>query len=138
MEIAPGVSIDEASLAFQASRSSGPGGQNVNKVSTRMTVLFDINACLSLSPEQKSRIFARLRSRISTEGVLQVSCQDYRSQAANRQAVLERLADLLRRALAKAPIRKATSVPYRARAKRLDTKARRGSIKKLRSDRHFE
>jgi ribosome-associated protein len=138
IEIAKGAEIDERSLVFHASRSSGPGGQNVNKVSTRMTVSFDVSACLTLSDEQKSRILHRLKNRISSEGHLQVSCQDYRSQPANRQAAVERLIDLIRAALAKNLPRKPTKTPYRAKAKRLETKARRSATKRLRSSPNAE
>jgi ribosome-associated protein len=133
LEIAKGVHIDEAALVFHASRSSGPGGQNVNKVSTRVTVQFDVRSCPTLTDEQKARIFARLKSRITSEGVLQVTCQDYRSQPANRRAAAERLVELLSGALFQLPPRKPTRTPYRARARRLEAKARRSSVKKLRS-----
>jgi ribosome-associated protein len=132
-EIIKGVHIDEGSLGFQASRSSGPGGQNVNKVNTRITVIFDVKACPSLSDDQKARILARLRSRATTEGIIQVTSQSHRSQAANRNAAIERLFELLRETLTPRPRRKPTAVPYRAKQKRLEKKAKRGSLKKLRA-----
>jgi len=133
IDIARGVAIDENELVFQSSRSSGPGGQNVNKVSSRVTVLFDVNSCRSLSSEQKSRILRRLHSRATKDGVIHVSSQVHRSQAANRQAAIERLAELLSGALRRPAPRKPTAVPQRCRIKRLENKARRGRLKKLRS-----
>jgi ribosome-associated protein len=132
-EIIKGIHIDEGSLGFQASRSSGPGGQNVNKVNTRITVIFDVKACPSLSDEQKSRILARLRSRATAQGIIHVTSQSHRSQAANRNAAVERLFELLRVALTPRPRRKPTTVPYRAKQRRLEKKAKRGSLKKLRT-----
>lgn len=132
IEIAKGTMIDEGILIFQASRSSGPGGQNVNKVSSRISVFFDINSCPTLSAQQKDRIRVRLKNRINSDGVLIVNCQDYRSQPANRQAALQRLVELLRGALVQMPARKRTKTPYRAKAERLESKARRSATKKLR------
>ena len=133
IELAKGVRIGENELHFQASRSGGPGGQNVNKVNTRITILFDVSSCMHLSREDKSRILNRLRNRATAEGIIHVTCQDYRSQAANRQAAIRRLTELLRGALARHPVRKPTSVPRSARLRRLENKAKRSSLKKLRS-----
>ena len=82
------IQADELSVVF--SRSSGPGGQNVNKVSTRATVLFDVALSPSLTDEQKRKIRERLATRVSGEGVLRVSSQRERSQSANRAAARER------------------------------------------------
>ncbi|HSV26745.1 MAG TPA: alternative ribosome rescue aminoacyl-tRNA hydrolase ArfB [Sedimentisphaerales bacterium] len=133
IEIAAGVHISEDELVFEASRSSGPGGQNVNKVSSRITVLFDIASSPSLSDAQKALVSRRLGNRITTGGVLRVTSQQYRSQLANRQAAVERLAELLRVALVQRPPRKATVVPRSAKLGRLRAKAYRSRLKKLRS-----
>ena len=132
-EIIKGIHIDEGSLGFQASRSSGPGGQNVNKVNTRITVIFNVKACPSFSDDQKSRILGRLRSRATADGMIRVTSQSHRSQAANRNAAIERLFELLRGALTLRPSRKPTAVPYRAKQRRLEKKAKHGSLKKLRT-----
>ena len=71
--IVPGVKIPETELEFVASRSGGPGGQNVNKVSSRVTLRFDLDGSTSLNPEQKIRVRAKLSQRINKDGVLQVS-----------------------------------------------------------------
>lgn len=133
IELAAGVHISESELVFEASRSGGPGGQNVNKVSSRITVLFDLANSPSLSDEQKSLIARRLGNRITAGGIIRVTSQQYRSQLANRQAAVERLAKLLSAALIRPVPRKATSVPRSAKLRRLRQKARRGNLKKLRA-----
>src|SRR4029450_13061242 len=97
--IMTGVEIPEAELEFVASRSGGPGGQNVNKVSSRVTLRFDLERTTALSAEQRSRMRARLASRINKDGVLQVTSQVTRSQDLNREDAVARFAELLRAAL---------------------------------------
>ena len=128
-----GISIRDDELRFTASRSSGPGGQNVNKVNSRVTLRFDVANSLSLSAVQKKRVLARLTSRVSGEGVLRVVSQGSRSQAANRIVAVERLVGLLRRALEPARERKETGVPQAARRRRLETKRHRAGIKEDRA-----
>ncbi|MGB9498466.1 MAG: alternative ribosome rescue aminoacyl-tRNA hydrolase ArfB [Dissulfuribacterales bacterium] len=123
------VFIREDELMFTASRSSGPGGQHVNKVSTRMTLLFNVAASPSLSDEQKQRICSRLSTRVSKKGVLRIISQRHRSQAANRDATVERFVELLKGALTELPPREKTTVPKRARQRRLDEK-KQHSLKK--------
>ena len=103
--------ISEGDIVYRFSRSSGPGGQNVNKVSTRVTLLFDIDHSRNLSAEQKQRLFDRLSSRISDEGLLTVVSQMHRTQSANRKAAQNRLVELLKAALRDMPVRKETNVP---------------------------
>jgi ribosome-associated protein len=126
------LSIPQGELSFTASRSSGPGGQHVNKVSTRVTLRFDVANSPSLTPEQKERIFARLATRISKQGVLRVVSQKTRSQAANRELALERFVQLLQEALIQRPERKPTKVPSAAKQKRVDEKKQRGKLKRER------
>ncbi|MEM7351885.1 MAG: alternative ribosome rescue aminoacyl-tRNA hydrolase ArfB [Acidobacteriota bacterium] len=130
------VSIPHSELSFAASRSSGPGGQNVNKVSTRITLRFDLEGSPSLSPEQKALIGERLATRISKEGILSVSAQRERSQAANREAAVERFTELLQQALEVDPERRPVRVPARFRRRRLESKRRRSQVKKERSRRY--
>ena len=137
MEIAKGVEIPEELLVFKYSRSSGPGGQNVNKLNTRVTLLFDVEGCPSLTEPQKRRIGKRLRKRISKEGVLRVISQEHRTQAANKQATLERLTELLAEALKTTPVRKKTKIPYGAIQRRLEQKKHRGALKRLRTKKHI-
>ena len=127
------IQADELSVVF--SRSSGPGGQNVNKVSTRATVLFDVALSPSLTDEQKRKIRERLATRVSGEGVLRVSSQRERSQSANRAAAEARLIELLREALAEQPPRRPTRVPRAARERRVAAKKLHGARKRDRGAR---
>jgi ribosome-associated protein len=133
IEVTPEVTISEAELTFMASRSGGPGGQNVNKVATRVTLRFDVVDSPSLSPDQKSRILERLATRISKGRVLQVVSQRHRTQAANRRAALERFVELLRRALAEEALRVPTRPGRAAAEHRVASKKRRGRLKRQRS-----
>lgn len=131
------TTIGEEELALKASRSSGPGGQNVNKVNTRVTLLFDVIGSPSLTPAQKHRIAQKLATRIDKRGVLRVVSQKERTQEANRQAARERLAHLLAEALERPPVRKKTRIPVGARERRLKDKKHRSSLKQQRSRRNL-
>jgi ribosome-associated protein len=131
------IEISEEKLVFKFSRSGGPGGQNVNKVNTRVTVFFDVAGTRSFSDEQKKRILKRLSTRADKNGVIRVVCQRYRTQKANRQGAVERLRELLREALRKRRVRKKTAVPAYARRKRLAEKKKRGLLKKQRAESRF-
>jgi ribosome-associated protein len=131
--IAPGVEIPESELEFVASRSGGPGGQNVNKVSSRVTLRFDVGRSSALSEDQRERIRARLSSRINKEGVIQVTSQRTRSQDLNREDALERFAELLRAALREEKKRVKTRATRASQEERLREKKRRRIVKELRS-----
>ena len=126
------VPIPESELTFKTSRSSGPGGQNVNKVETRVTLLFDLDNSPSLDGEQKATIHATYPGRISKQGVLRVTSSKHRSQAANRQAAAERFQALIADALAPKPKRRKTRPPKRSTEKRLEGKRKRSEVKRLR------
>jgi len=127
------LSIPREELTFTASRSSGPGGQHVNKVSTRVTLRFDVVNSPSLTTDQKSSILQKLATRISKAGVLRVVSQQTRSQKANRDAAMERFVALLQQALEHMPERKPTKPHPAAKQKRLDDKRHRGQVKRGRS-----
>jgi len=126
------LSIPEQELRFRASRSSGPGGQNVNKVNTRVTLHFDVRHSPSLTAGQKSLISKKLKTRINKEGVLYLYAQRASSQAMNRADVLEKFCRLLHEALVPRKIRKEPRISQRAIEKRLDEKKRWGRVKQLR------
>jgi ribosome-associated protein len=138
IEITDGVFISEEVLVFKASRSGGPGGQNVNKVNTRITLFFDVAECEVLSDIQKKRVLARLSTRADKNGIIRVVSQKFRTQKANRRAAVERLQELLKGALKTKPVRKKTKVPERARLRRLEEKKRRSMLKKQRAEKEFE
>ena len=125
--------IPDDEIRFSASRSGGPGGQNVNKVNTRVTLYFNLQETRVLSLEQKQRVRQKLASRISKEGILRVVCQRHRSQSQNRRGAMERLANLLEWALKEDTPRRKTRVPDSARRKRREEKQKRSQMKKLRS-----
>ena len=126
------LSIPENELEFRASRSSGPGGQHVNKVNSRVTLRFDVRHSPSLSERQKCRIARKLPTRMTGEGVLWMSAQRHRSQAANRAELIVRFAELLREALKERTPRRPTRKPRKAEKKRLDQKKRRSDLKRTR------
>ncbi len=136
IEIGRKLAIGDDELVFKSSRSSGPGGQNVNKVNTRITLLFDVANSPSLTEPQRRRILAKLATRIDKNGVLRVVSQKYRTQKANRNAAVEKFMTLLAEALARKPVRKKTSVPYSARQKRLQDKRHRSLLKQQRARRY--
>jgi ribosome-associated protein len=133
IEIKHNIFINEDELVFKVSRSSGPGGQNVNKLNTRVTLLFDVKNSGGLSDLHKKRILTRLASRADKNGVLRIVSQKFRTQKANRNAAVERLRQLLTDALKILPVRKKSKVPYTARQRRLEEKRRRSLLKRQRS-----
>ncbi len=126
------LQIDEAELEIQATTSSGPGGQHVNRSNTRVVVRLDVAHSPSLSESQRARILSRLHSRISAAGVLQVSSQEHRSQARNRDTAIARLVELLARALHQDPPRRPTRPTPAARRARRRAKQRLSEKKQQR------
>lgn len=132
------LEIPDAELTFATSRSSGPGGQNVNKLDTRVTLLFDVEHSPSLGEVQRIRIFERLAGRINKDGVMRVVSQRHRTQYANRQEVIRRFAGLVSDALADEPARIPVTPPRAMNERRLQTKRIRSRLKRGRGDVEFE
>jgi len=137
IDITDNISIRDDELIFKASRSAGPGGQNVNKVNTRITLFFDVANCGSFSDVQKRRILSRLATRADKNGLVRVASQRFRTQKANRRAAIERLQQLLAEALRTRPVRKKTKIPYAAKQRRLEEKRRRSLLKQQRTKRNL-
>ena len=133
MRIDDTLEIPDAELSYATSRSGGPGGQNVNKLETKVTLRFDVAGSPSLSEEQRAKIRERLATRIGKDGVLQVSSQRHRTQAANKEAAELRFAELLRGALAEEAPRRPTKPSRAARQRRLEEKRRRSRRKRERA-----
>ncbi len=129
------IEIDERELDEQFVRASGPGGQNVNKLSTAVQLRFDVRHSPSLPGDVRARLERLAGSRLTRDGVLVIIAQRHRTQLRNRQDALDRLLDLIRRA-AVAPIRRRPTRPTKAsRERRIEGKKRRGGIKHLRRTR---
>ncbi len=119
-------------LTFSASKSSGPGGQHVNKVNTKVTLRFDVVNSILLTDEQKATILKKLTSKITNEGIFILFDQSTRSQIKNKEAVVQKLDRLLTKAFAKRKVRKSTKPTKAAIRKRLDNKKKQSEKKKLR------
>jgi ribosome-associated protein len=127
------LSIGEDELRFEFARSSGPGGQNVNKVETKVRLLFDVAGSRSLAPNQRALIEERLATRITRDGILHVTSQRHRSREANRRAATDRFIELVAEALEEDTPRVRTKVPKGAKRKRLELKRLRSRKKALRT-----
>lgn len=125
--------IEPEDLRFVFTRSSGPGGQNVNKVNTRATLFFDFDRGHTFSEVERRCIRAALATRIGRDGAIRVVASRYRTQSANRDAAFDRLCTLIAVAIRPRKRRKATRVPAVAKRRRLQQKQRRGETKRGRA-----
>ena len=132
LRINDNVSVPLAEIEISAIRSQGAGGQNVNKVSTAIHIRFDVRASSALSDNDKVRVLRLQDQRISKEGVIVIKSQRFRSQDKNRSDALEKLAEMIRKALVEKKPRKPTRPSKRSKEKRLDEKIKRGRLKETR------
>jgi len=132
IRITPSLVIPRAELQFRTSRSGGPGGQHVNKVETRVELLFDVANSPSLDEWQRQRLLDGLQSWLDSDGVLHIVSDSYRSQYRNREDVIARFVMLLQHALRPPKLRRPTRVPRGAKEARLQEKKHRGDIKRRR------
>lgn len=132
IRVTPTIAIDESELEISFVRSSGPGGQNVNKVATAAQLRFDLKHTRSLSDDVRARVIARAGSRLTRNGVLVITARRFRTQERNRADAVERLVALIRTAAVPPKNRRKTRVSQAARARRADAKRRRSAVKRLR------
>ena len=132
IRISSRIAIDEREVDESFVRASGPGGQNVNKLSTAVQLRFDVRGSPSLAPDVKTRLERLAGARLTRDGVLVITAQRHRTQARNRQDALDRLIDLIRRAAIPPTPRRATKPTRASRERRIESKKRRGGIKHLR------
>ena len=124
------VTIPARDLSFSASRSGGAGGQNVNKVSSKVDLRFDLPGTTALSPAVKARLAAIARHRLDEDGCVQIVSQTTRDQHLNLEDARARLVELVRRALAPPPPRKKTRPSRGATQRRIDAKKQRSDVKR--------
>jgi ribosome-associated protein len=131
--ITSGLSLPDQDLAWSFVRASGPGGQNVNKVATAAQLRFDLAGTTALEPAAKQRLQSLAGRRVTEDGALIIVARNQRTQEGNRREALQRLTDLVRRALVAPKPRKATRPTRAARERRLTSKTQRRATKQLRS-----
>ena len=136
--VTPRIVLDERELEETFVRASGPGGQNVNKLSTAVQLRFDVRRSPSLPDDVRARLERLAGSRLTGEGVLIIVAQRHRTQERNREDARERLVDLIRRAAVAPTPRRPTKPTLASKPRRLDSKARRSRVKSLRGDPHSD
>jgi ribosome-associated protein len=132
IQVSPDIALDESEIHFEFIRSSGPGGQNVNKVATGVQLRFNVDASSALPDDVKYRLHRIARNRVTADGTLVIEAKRFRTQEQNREDAISRLAALIHQATQKPKPRKKTRPTAASQAKRLESKRRRGLLKRQR------
>ena len=132
IQITPSLSLDPSEIEWDFIRSSGPGGQNVNKVATAVQLRFDVRNSPSLPDDVRQRLLDLAGKRITRKGVLIIEARRYRTQEQNRRDALDRLVELISKASVKPKVRRKTRPTAASKQKRLEEKRHRGELKRLR------